>query len=118
MSAIIPPLNCSPIELSAYVKTLKEGDSVREHGTTAMSGQTGIVEFREGVALIRWDTRFRNGTRMATTFTSGARILTAYDEDEEPEVQWEAPSTESGTYVDGAESARIVFRTKALARLS
>lgn len=70
-----PPLGCPHAELVAFIRSLKPGDRVIELGYSGMKGQTGTVELREGNVLIRWDTKFEEGTGMVTSFTGGARLL-------------------------------------------
>lgn len=46
-----------------------------EMGGSCMKGETGTVEILDMGVCIRWDTKFREGSGMVTSFTGGARII-------------------------------------------
>jgi hypothetical protein len=78
---IDPPLDCSNEVLVAYIRSMKGGERVIEMGGSAMKGETGTVEINPvGGICIRWDTEFKEGSGMVTSFTGGARIIEPREE--------------------------------------
>jgi len=73
---ITPPLDIPTEELVAYIKTMQDGERVKEFGATAMYGSSGTIYHNDdGVTCIMWDDIPGMTGKMGTSFTAGARRI-------------------------------------------